>query len=87
MTEHQPTNMDSLDQALVSMTQGDSFFVEAMTPNDLQIVRRRAAKLGFRVSMSLMQLNDPVFVGKRGTRVWHEGPAIPRGRTKPCKNS
>lgn len=83
MTEHQPTNMDTLDQALSGLTEGQSFFVGGMEPNDLQVVRRRAAKLGFKVSMSYMRGTDEIFSGEVGTRVWHDGVIDQKHRGKP----
>lgn len=82
MSENQPSNMETLDKALAALVEGDSFFVEAVTPDQLAIVRRRAYKLGFKTEIRFV-LNDEIFVGKSGSRVWHRGPVAKRSRKHP----
>jgi hypothetical protein len=67
-----PTPLEKLDEALANIPYGQSFFVEGMKPEELSIVRRRAYKLGMRVEIRSI-IDDTIFVGKSGSRIWNRG--------------
>lgn len=67
-----PTPLEKLDEALSNLPYGQSFFVEGMQPKDLTIVRRRAYRIGMKVEIRSI-IDDTIFVGKSGSRVWNRG--------------
>lgn len=78
-TTLQPSNMDSLDQALAAMEVGSSFFVEGKTPGQLDMIRRRGYRLGIKLEIRAIK-DDEIYRGKTGSRIWHRG-ELPKTRS------